>query len=87
VDLVGRVASASAGINQRYLPKPHFSELMRLSEDVGAAGLQVAHSGTVAGLLFDPRRPELEARVGRAEHGLDRLGISDRWRFRAGGKS
>lgn len=53
VALLGRVATASARINQRFLPKPALEELFALGLRHGAAGIQVAHSGTVAGLIFD----------------------------------
>ena len=52
VALLGRVATASARINQRFLPKPELEDLLELGQRHGAAGIQVAHSGTVAGLLF-----------------------------------
>ncbi|HEU4881894.1 MAG TPA: hypothetical protein VFT45_06610, partial [Longimicrobium sp.] len=45
--LVGRVATASAVINQRHRPKRHFAELLRIAQDTGGVGVQVAHSGTV----------------------------------------
>jgi uncharacterized protein involved in propanediol utilization len=57
VALLGKVATASARINQRYLPKPGLEALIELGLRHGAVGLQIAHSGTVAGLIFDPRRP------------------------------
>jgi uncharacterized protein involved in propanediol utilization len=69
VALLGKVATASARINQRYLPKPGLEALIELGVRHGAAGLQIAHSGTVAGLIFDPRRPRagLDACVLRIE--------------------
>ena len=54
VTLLGKVATASARINQRYLPKPWFEDLLDLCRSQGGCGVQVAHSGTVAGLIFDP---------------------------------
>jgi uncharacterized protein involved in propanediol utilization len=57
VSLLGKVATASARINQRYLPKPGLEQLIELCLQHRGAGLQVAHSGTVAGLIFDPRLP------------------------------
>ena len=54
VPLLGRVATASARINQRFLPKPLLEPLLALCLRHGGAGVQVAHSGTVAGLLFAP---------------------------------
>jgi uncharacterized protein involved in propanediol utilization len=69
VSLLGRVATASARINQRYLPKPGLEPLIELCLRHGGAGLQVAHSGTVAGLIFDARRPgaDLDGCVSRIE--------------------
>src|SRR5580698_7781230 len=60
VGLLGKVATASARINQRYLPKPGLEALIELGARHGGAGLQIAHSGTVAGLIFDARRPDID---------------------------
>ena len=79
--LLGQVASASATINQRYLPKPHFQQLKAISEDAGALGLQVAHTGTIAGLLFNPADTLTESRVKHAETLLARIGIKQTWFF------
>lgn len=77
--LLGRVATASTVITQRHRPKRAMPELLRLAEDVGAVGVQVAHSGTVAGFLF---RPEVaEGRMERARAGLAALGLSESWEF------
>ena len=55
----------SAEYNQMVLPLPGFDEYRRLAGEVGA-GLMVAHSGTVAGLLVAPEQeavlvPKLQA--------------------------
>lgn len=80
-ELCGRVASASARINQRFLPKRHFERLDRLVESVGALGLQVAHSGTVVGLLFRPDDDAKEDRIAAARAAVADLGFSEVWRF------
>jgi len=49
VALLGKVATASARINQRYLPKPGLEALIELGLRHGAVGLQIAHSGTGPG--------------------------------------
>lgn len=49
---LGQVASASARINQRFLPKPRFDEIERITERCGGVGVQVAHSGSIVGILF-----------------------------------
>jgi len=70
--LLGRVATASARINQRYLPKPHLDHLLRACQRHGGCGIQVAHSGTVAGLLFDALAPDAERRLHRCAAELER---------------
>jgi uncharacterized protein involved in propanediol utilization len=81
--LLGLVASASARINQRFLPKPHFDELERIAERLGAVGLQVAHSGTIVGMLFDPQIDDLDKRIRYARSLVRELGFVDTWRFRS----
>jgi len=85
--LVGQVASASARINQRHLPKPHFDDLEKLVEAAGARGLQVAHSGTVVGLLFDPEDSDREHRIAYAQAMLAERGFHSTWRFISGKKN
>ena len=84
-DLVGRVASASARINQRHLAKPFFDRLERVADDVGAVGIQVAHSGTVAGFLFDPRDANTPQRIECSQALLAEMGFSLTCRFRTQG--
>jgi uncharacterized protein involved in propanediol utilization len=79
--LLGQVASASATINQLYLPKPHFQHLKAITEKVGAVGLQVAHTGTIAGLLFDPNDALRESRIRHAQSLLSGIGINQTWFF------
>jgi uncharacterized protein involved in propanediol utilization len=50
--VIGSVATASARLNQRFVRKPRLDELEALGRHHGALGIQVAHSGTVMGLLF-----------------------------------
>jgi uncharacterized protein involved in propanediol utilization len=81
VRLVGQVASASALINQRFLPKPHFEELNAVVKETGSVGLQVAHSGTTVGLLFDPNDPATPVGIRKAEKLIARMGLTETWRF------
>lgn len=50
---IGEGASLSSQLNQCVLPKPRLSDAMKLGNDAGALGVNVAHSGTVIGLLFE----------------------------------
>lgn len=67
---VGSVATSSARISQRFILNPALELLLDVCHSSGGCGVQVAHSGTVAGVIFDPRRPDADA---CAEHCADRL--------------
>lgn len=79
--LLGQVACASAYINQQHLPKPHFEQLERLKNLVGAVGLQVAHSGTVVGLLFEPAGARNDSRIKLAQTLIEEMGFGKSWYF------
>ncbi|MFF5992014.1 GHMP family kinase ATP-binding protein [Prauserella flavalba] len=76
VALLGRVSTQSARYNQRVLAKPEFGVLEHIAEHTGAAGVQVAHSGNVAGLLFDATAPGLARRLRRCVRALRRNDIT-----------
>ena len=76
VALLGKVATASARINQRLLPKPGLDPLLELSVRLGGCGVQIAHSGTVAGVIFDPGRPGIEDTVQRCIDGMTGIGLA-----------
>jgi len=56
VRLLGQAGMISAEINQKLLPKPLFEEIRDAVEPLGAAGLLVAHSGSLLGILLDPEK-------------------------------
>jgi uncharacterized protein involved in propanediol utilization len=82
--LLGAVATASARINRRRLPTPGFESLVAIAAELGAAGVQVAHSGTVAGIVFDARLPDLGSRTERCRAAMDREGLVPGESFVAG---
>lgn len=49
---IGKVATASAESIQITRPKKRWADIQNMAKKYGAAGIQVAHSGTVVGLLF-----------------------------------
>jgi len=55
--LVGKAATLSALANQAILAKARLEEVLHLAWQSGALGVNVAHSGTVAGVLLDPYSP------------------------------
>lgn len=52
VKLIGRGATMSALANQTILYKPYLEQMIEFSGRFGAAGVCVAHSGTVMGVMF-----------------------------------
>lgn len=50
--LIGEGATLSSLANQAVLPKPQLASVLELAQAAGAVGVNVAHSGTVLGLLF-----------------------------------
>jgi uncharacterized protein involved in propanediol utilization len=78
--LLGRVATASTVINQRHRPKSLMPELLKIEKAAGAVGTQVAHSGTVAGFLFEPG-PGADDRMEHARALLRRVRVERTWEF------
>ncbi|MBQ1047624.1 hypothetical protein KBX50_03855 [Micromonospora sp. C51] len=76
VTLIGAVATASARMNQRFLPKPELETLIAIGEAHAAAGVQVAHSGSVAGLIFDPERASVSDDIERCIRAMRHAGIT-----------
>jgi L-threonine kinase len=56
--LVGRGSTISARANQQVLPKAQLNQVAEFAESIGALGVNVAHSGTVIGVLLDARRKQ-----------------------------
>ena len=51
--LAGEGASISARAAQKVCFKPELSRVMQFAETIGAAGVNVSHSGTIVGVLLD----------------------------------
>ncbi|MDP2357033.1 MAG: kinase [Beijerinckiaceae bacterium] len=83
-NLIGKVATESARLNQKFLPKPRFADILQLGEEIGAVGVQVAHSGSVVGIIFDPVDNQLTRKMAKAVAALRQLGFPACHRFRVG---
>lgn len=86
-DLVGRAATLSALAHQDILPKPGLEAVIAAGRAAGALGVVAAHTGSVVGILFDPRhapaaaaRAPLEERLGRPLSPARVTGGGVRWR-------
>ncbi|MEU3459501.1 GHMP kinase [Streptomyces sp. NPDC006733] len=75
VRLLGEVATASAVRGQERLCHPEFTALTDIAPRVGAVGVQIAHSGAVAGILLDPAAPGLRHRIDSCVRALRSNGI------------
>lgn len=51
---IARVSTLSALENQKILEKPQLEEIIEYVKSLGALGVNVAHSGTMMGVLFAP---------------------------------
>ncbi len=58
--LIGLAATESARINQGVLYKECLEDVIRLSLDAGAVGVNCAHTGTVLGVMYDHRHVDVE---------------------------
>ena len=67
---IGEGATLSAIANQQLLYKPQLDTVLRLAEEVGAVGVNAAHSGTVLGMLFEDDDSLAENAVSRAWNSL-----------------
>ncbi len=55
---IGKAAAISAYANQKILYKHQLEDIMIISEGFQAIGVNIAHSGTVIGVLFNDDTPE-----------------------------
>jgi len=60
---VGSIATASALLHQERAPKKHLKSMVKASEETGALGVIVAHSGTMIGILLDRLAPEFPRKL------------------------
>ncbi len=72
---IGKGATISAMANQSILHKEGLADVIQIAKEEGAVGVNVAHSGTVLGVLFSAddckRYEQCIQRVERAVMGLD----------------
>ena len=67
---IGEGATLSAVANQQLLYKPQLDTVLHLAEEVGAVGVNAAHSGTVLGMLFEDDDSLAENAVSQAWNSL-----------------
>jgi len=60
VSLMGEGATISSLCHQDILYKPELNKIIDIGKQFGAAGVNIAHSGGVIGILFDPEFRDME---------------------------
>ena len=81
VDLIGKISTKSAMINQKFLEKLYLEEIVDISEKNRSKGIVVAHSGTMIGLMFDPSYMPTAKKLAKILEELRNLGFSDFKRY------
>jgi uncharacterized protein involved in propanediol utilization len=62
---LGAIATHSALLNQRLVPKRRFEAMTSIAREVRAAGVVAAHSGTYIGIMIDAAAAQHDAQVQR----------------------
>lgn len=83
--LVGKGASISSRAAQQVLPKLELPPVMDFAADVGAVGVNVAHSGTVIGVLLDARHRRGLSVYKQAQKSFPQAESVQHFRLMAGG--
>jgi uncharacterized protein involved in propanediol utilization len=80
------IATESATLNQRFVRMRKFWEIRDLAASYPALGVQISHSGTVAGILFDARSIDGsdDALIGDVTARVRSLGVRPRGLFISG---
>ncbi len=61
--MLGKGATMSAEFNQKILHKRELMDIMKIANELGACGINTAHSGTVVGILFSPGQVDMQTVV------------------------
>lgn len=72
-EMIGEGATISALANQKILYKPQLNMVLNLARQVDALGVNVAHSGTVIGVLLEPQRRDVKDVIAFLYHQLPGL--------------
>lgn len=70
---LGAVATRSAVLNQRVVPKQNLDAMIRISQESGALGVVCAHSGTMTGVLLADGVPGHERRLAGVREACSKL--------------
>lgn len=72
---VGAAGTLSAQLHQERIPTREFERMLGLAGEFGAAGLSLAHSGTLCAFLFPRDYPDRYARFGELQLAVNERGV------------
>lgn len=76
IETLGAVATRSALLNQRLLPKRWFDAMRSIAREIRAAGMVAAHSGTYLGIMIDASGSQHDAQVRRATSLIEQMNLT-----------
>jgi uncharacterized protein involved in propanediol utilization len=75
--LLGQAATFSAKISQRHLAKSKFATALGIARAFGACGLQVAHSGSLIGIMLDATASDVTGSARKIAEAVTAVGFKD----------
>ena len=78
---LAEVATESAVINQKYLPKDHFEEFKQIADHHNLPGIICSHSGTVMGMLINPVQIPSLSQLKAVRSDLESIGFNNMKRY------
>lgn len=75
--LLGQAATLSAKISQRHLAKAQFATALGIANKFGACGVQVAHSGSLIGIILDASASGIADAAGKIAKAAATAGFKD----------
>jgi L-threonine kinase len=73
-----QIATESALMNQKALPKRNLALMRRIADATGALGIAIAHTGTVIGLIFSAHQSDASLRLWEARQRLKRANLTSK---------
>jgi len=70
-DLNFDLIEKSALANQKILYKPHLEEIINFAKNLGAVTVNIAHSGTVAGIFFHAKDKFIDKKISELQNKFD----------------
>ena len=70
VALIGKGATANTYTAQKIKPNPNLDQVIELAQSINAAGISLAHSGTIISIILDPKQKQMTYTLKQAKSKL-----------------